>query len=57
MVEKYRDELGIEVVPFQQMTYLPETDEYMPRDEVPNGMKTMDISGTGNVLPTALLKK
>ena len=46
-VEKYRDELGIEVVPFQQMTYLPDTDEYRPKDEVTAGIKTLDISGTG----------
>ncbi|KAI2021243.1 Sulfate adenylyltransferase, partial [Ophidiomyces ophidiicola] len=45
-VEKYRDELGIEVVPFQQLTYLPDTDEYKPRDEIPEGVKTLDISGT-----------
>ncbi|KAK4993027.1 Sulfate adenylyltransferase [Elasticomyces elasticus] len=45
-VEKYRDELGIEVVPFQQMTYLPDTDEYKPKDEVPKDVKTLDISGT-----------
>lgn len=46
LVEKYRDELGIEVVPFQQMTYLPDADEYAPKDEVPEGTKTLDISGT-----------
>lgn len=46
LVEKYRDELGIEVVPFQQMTYLPDSDEYMPKDQVPSGTKTLDISGT-----------
>jgi len=45
-VEKYRDELGIEVVPFQQMTYLPDSDEYKPKDEVEQGVKTLDISGT-----------
>ncbi|KAK5159641.1 sulfate adenylyltransferase [Cryomyces antarcticus] len=45
-VEKYRDELGIEVVPFQQMTYLPDTDEYKPKDEVEKGIRTLDISGT-----------
>ncbi|KAH8703769.1 ATP sulfurylase [Talaromyces proteolyticus] len=45
-VEKYRDELGIEVVEFQQVTYLPDTDEYKPVDEVPAGTKTLDISGT-----------
>lgn len=46
LVEKYRAELGIEVVPFQQMTYLPDSDEYMPKDEVPAGTPTLDISGT-----------
>ena len=45
-VEKYKDELGIEVVPFQMMTYLPDTDEYKPKDEVAQGIKTLDISGT-----------
>ncbi|CAI9627194.1 sulfate adenylyltransferase [Alternaria burnsii] len=45
-VEKYRDELGIEVVPFLQMTYLPDSDEYKPKNEVEQGIKTLDISGT-----------
>jgi sulfate adenylyltransferase len=45
-VEKYREELGIEVVPFQQMTYLPDSDEYRPKDEVPKDIRTLDISGT-----------
>ncbi|KAL6251385.1 Sulfate adenylyltransferase [Rhinocladiella similis] len=45
-VEKYRGELGIEVVEFQMMTYLPDTDEYRPKDQVPAGVKTLDISGT-----------
>lgn len=45
-VEKYKSELGIEVVPFQMMTYLPDTDEYKPVDEVTPGTKTLDISGT-----------
>lgn len=46
LVSKYRDELQINMVPFQQMTYLPSTDEYMPADEVPGGVSTLDISGT-----------
>jgi sulfate adenylyltransferase len=45
-VEQYRSELGIEVVPFQQMTYLPDSDEYRPKDEVAPGIRTLDISGT-----------
>ncbi|KAL5528538.1 MET3 [Sanghuangporus sanghuang] len=46
LVKKYHDELNIEMVPFQQMTYLPSTDEYQPIDEVPKGVQTLDISGT-----------
>ncbi|KAJ3778649.1 hypothetical protein FB446DRAFT_631625 [Lentinula raphanica] len=46
LVSKYREELEIEMVPFQQMTYLPSTDEYQPIDEVPKGVQTLDISGT-----------
>lgn len=46
LVSKYRDELQITMVPFQQMTYIPSTDEYMPVDEVPDGLQTMNISGT-----------
>ena len=45
-VEKYREELGIDVVPFQQMIYLPDTDEYKPDDEVPANVRTLNISGT-----------
>ena len=45
-VEKYRDELGIEVVPFQQMIYLPDSDEYRPDNEVAAGARTLNISGT-----------
>ncbi|EZF11903.1 sulfate adenylyltransferase [Trichophyton rubrum D6] len=46
LVEKYRDELGIEVVEFQMLTYLPDSDEYRPHDQVPEGTKTLNISGT-----------
>ncbi|KAF9968610.1 Sulfate adenylyltransferase [Actinomortierella ambigua] len=46
LVEKYKDELHIQVVPFQAVTYLPDSDEYVPSDEVPAGARTLDISGT-----------
>ncbi|KAI0109430.1 putative sulfate adenylyltransferase [Hypoxylon sp. NC0597] len=45
-VEKYRDELGIEVVPFQMVTYLPDKDEYAPVDQIPKDARTLNISGT-----------
>lgn len=46
LVRQHTDELGIEMVPFQMMTYLPDADEYQPIDEVKPGTKTLDISGT-----------
>ena len=46
LVAKYRDEIGIEVVPFQMVSYIPDLDEYIPADEVQPGQKTLDISGT-----------
>ncbi|KAK7687026.1 Sulfate adenylyltransferase [Cerrena zonata] len=46
LVSKYHGELQIEMVPFQQMTYLPSSDEYQPVDEIPAGVQTLDISGT-----------
>ena len=46
LVSQFVDELHIEVVPFQQMSYVPSTDEYQPSDEVPKDIQTLDISGT-----------
>ncbi|RHZ49430.1 hypothetical protein Glove_521g10 [Diversispora epigaea] len=46
LVANYKEELQIEVVPFQMVTYIPDSDEYMPIDEVPEGTNTLNISGT-----------
>jgi sulfate adenylyltransferase len=46
LVAKYRDEIGIVMVPFQMVSYIPDLDEYIPADEVQPGQKTLDISGT-----------
>ncbi|ODQ81358.1 hypothetical protein BABINDRAFT_160712 [Babjeviella inositovora NRRL Y-12698] len=46
MVEEYKEELGIEVVPFRMVTYLPDEDRYAPIDTVAEGTKTLNISGT-----------
>jgi sulfate adenylyltransferase len=45
LVEGYQSELGIEVVPFQQLLYVPDLEEYMSLSEVPPSMKTLNISG------------
>jgi len=46
MLQGLEGELGIVMVPFKQMLYVPEMDRYFPEDEVPEGAKTVDISGT-----------
>ncbi|MGH2795025.1 MAG: bifunctional sulfate adenylyltransferase/adenylylsulfate kinase [Actinomycetota bacterium] len=46
LLRKYEDELGVGMVPFRQMLYVPDRDTYFPEDEVPEGERTLDISGT-----------
>lgn len=46
LVKKYADELDIEMVPFQEMVYVPERAEYMPGSEVAENHTTLNISGT-----------
>jgi len=46
LVSKFKDELQIEMVPFQMMTYVPSSDDYQPTDEIAAGVQTLDISGT-----------
>jgi sulfate adenylyltransferase len=43
---QHKDEIGVEMVDFKQMVYLPDHDRYSPVDEVPAGVRTADISGT-----------
>lgn len=43
---KYEKELGVKILPFQMMVYLPSKQEYFPVDEVPAGVETANISGT-----------
>ncbi len=46
LVIAHRDELGIDVVPFKLMVYLPGQDTYQPIDEIEQGVETLSISGT-----------
>jgi len=46
LVEQYKDDVGIEVIPFQMMVYVKERAEYAPVDEVGDDETTMQISGT-----------
>jgi len=43
---KYQNELGVKIMPFQMMVYVESKDTYYPVDQVPEGEKTANISGT-----------
>jgi sulfate adenylyltransferase len=46
LLATHAKELGVEMVPFKMMVYVPGDDAYMPVDEVPEGTETASISGT-----------
>ncbi len=43
---KHEDEMGIKMVPFKMMVYVPDEDAYVPIDEVAEGRETKSLSGT-----------
>ena len=43
---KYEAEIGVTQVPFQMMVYLEDRDKYFPANEVPEGSRVLDLSGT-----------
>ena len=46
LVEQYRDELGVGIVPFRELVYLPEEQRYEEISKVSPQVKTASISGT-----------
>jgi len=46
LVEHYKDEVGVNVVPFKELLYLTDEDRYEETDKIPEGVKTSKISGT-----------
>jgi sulfate adenylyltransferase len=46
LLKSHQDELGVTMVPFQMMVYVEDRDAYFPVDEVPDGARTLNISGT-----------
>lgn len=46
MVEQFSEELGMGVVPFQEMVYLPGEEKYVEVSSVPPGVPTLSLSGT-----------
>lgn len=46
LVSRFSDELGVKMVPFQQLVYLPDEQRYEEVSKLPPGARMADISGT-----------
>ena len=46
LLRQHEKELGVTMVPFQMMLYLEDQDCYVPENEVPQGARVLNISGT-----------
>ena len=46
LLRQHQAELGVEMVPFQNLVYVEDLDTYVPDDQVPAGTRTLNISGT-----------
>ena len=46
IMTKYEAEIGVKMVPFEMLVYLPDEDCYVEEKDVPKGAKTLNISGT-----------
>ena len=46
LVEKFKDEIGISMVPFKMLVYAEGMSDYISIDEVPDGENVLTISGT-----------
>jgi sulfate adenylyltransferase len=46
MVERFSDELGLHLLPFSEVVYLPEENRYEERQYVPANARTLSLSGT-----------
>ena len=44
--KKHEKDIGVTMVPFNMMVYLEEHDRYVPDNEVPQGARVLNISGT-----------
>jgi sulfate adenylyltransferase len=46
LFKAHEEELGIELVPFRMMVYVEDSARYMPGEEVPEGARQLNLSGT-----------
>ena len=46
LLRQHEAELGVTMVPFKMMVYVDELEAYVPVDDVPEGTRTLNLSGT-----------
>lgn len=46
LVSKHAEEIGIQIVPFEEMVYVEDLAQYFPQSEVPKGARVLNLSGT-----------
>jgi sulfate adenylyltransferase len=46
LMTKYESEIGVKMVPFEMLVYLPDEGRYVEETDVPKGANTANISGT-----------
>ena len=46
VMQQYEHEIGVKMIPFEELVYLPDDDRYVEGKDVPAGAKTLNISGT-----------
>jgi sulfate adenylyltransferase len=45
-MKKFEHELGVKMIPFEELVYLPDDGRYVEGRDVPKGARTLNISGT-----------
>ena len=46
LLRTHEQELGVQMVPFRNMVYVQNLDQYFPDDEIPAGAEVLNLSGT-----------
>jgi sulfate adenylyltransferase len=46
LFKKHETDIGVTMVPFNMMVYLEDQDQYVPDNDVPNGSRVLNLSGT-----------
>jgi len=46
LMKQHEPEIGVKMIPFEELLYLPDEDRYVETKDVPQGAKVLNISGT-----------